>query len=151
MKLYECGIRYDKMRENGAVKKVTEYFLVDALSFTEAEARILKEQAPFASGDMDVVSIKRTNYCEVVYDKDTADKWFRAKLNFVSIDEKTAREKKTASHFIVNAGSLDAARTIMHSHMKGTMADYEIATLDETRIMDVYLWTQTDETRETDN
>lgn len=173
MKLYECGVRFDKMQSNGAVKRLTEYYLVDALTFTEAEARIIQEQTPFVSGDMDVVSIKRTNFCEVVYDKgnfasgveaeaqkilgqnknaaDTADKWFRAKLNFVTIDEKTARERKTSSHFIVNAGSLDAARTIMHNHMKGTMADYEIATLDETRIMDVYLWTANDETRATDN
>lgn len=150
------------MMENGAVKKVTEYFLVDAITFTEAEARITQEVAPYISGEFDVVSIKRTNYSEIVFDKfnicseadatvqkiinanshasDVADKWFKAKVNYITIDEKTAREKKNAVHFIINAGSIKAAHDTLVSFMKGTMADYEIATLDDTRIIDVYVY-----------
>ena len=67
MMLYECGVRFDKMMENGMVKKVTELYLVDALTFTEAEARIISEITPFISGEFDVVTIKRTNYSEIVF------------------------------------------------------------------------------------
>lgn len=160
--LYECGVRYDKMMENGAVKKVTELYLVDAVSFTEAEARIVREMTPYMSGDFDVCSIKRTNYSEIVYDKfnlassasgsvqklsgqnkhasELADKWFKAKVNYIVVNEKTGKEKKTPVYFIINAGSIAAAHEILVEHMKGTIADYEIATLDDTRIMDVYVY-----------
>ena len=162
MRLYECGVRFDKMMENGTVKKVTELYLVDALTFTEAEARITSEIAPYISGEFDIVTIKRTNYSEIVYDRfslnseadakyqkltqansqasDVADKWFKAKLNFITIEEKSGREKKTPCHYIINAGSINAAHDTLVSSMKGTMADYEIVTLDETRIMDVYVY-----------
>lgn len=162
MKLYECGVRYDKMMENGTVKKVTELYLVDAVSFTEAEARIVREMTPYMSGDFDVCSIKRTNYSEIVYDKfnlassasgsvqkltgqnkhasELADKWFKAKVNYIVVNEKTNKEKKTPVYFIINAGSIAAAHETLVEHMKGTIADYEIATLDDTRIMDVYVY-----------
>ena len=162
MMLYECGVRYDKMMENGAVKKVTELYLVDAVSFTEAEARIIREMTPYMSGDFDVCSIKRTNYSEIVYDKfnlassasgsvqkltgqnkhasELADKWFKAKVNYIVVNEKTGKEKKTPVYFIINAGSIAAAHETLVEHMKGTIVDYEIATLDDTRIMDVYVY-----------
>lgn len=162
MRLYECGVRYDKMLENGAVKKVSELYLVDAMTFTEAESRMVQEIAPYISGEFDVVTIKRTNYTEIVYDQynlnseadamvqkttgansqavAVADKWFRAKVNLVTLDEKTAKERKTAVYYIINAGSINAAHDTLVSFMKGTMADYEIATLDETRIWDVYVY-----------
>ena len=162
MMLYECGVRFDKMMENGMVKKVTELYLVDALTFTEAEARIISEITPFISGEFDVVTIKRTNYSEIVFDEynlnsetdanvqkltransrasEVADKWFKAKINLILVDEKTGKEKKQAVHYIINAVSVKAAHDTLVSHMKGTMADYEIATLDETRIMDVYVY-----------
>lgn len=79
MMLYECGVRYERTMANGITKKVTELYLVDALSFTEAEGRITKEMEPFYSGDFDVVTIKRTNYSEIA-ENDKGDKWFRAKL-----------------------------------------------------------------------
>ena len=135
MTLYECGIRYKRTMENGMTKKVTELYLVDALSFAEAEGRITKEMEPYISGDFDVVTIKRTNYSEIVGGLSTADKWFKAKLNFISIDEKSGKEKKQAVHFIVRATDINNAHICVVEHMKGSMMDYEIATLDETKIM----------------
>lgn len=162
MKLYECSVRFDKMQESGLVKKVTETYLVDALTFTEAETRIVKEISQYVSGELDVVAIKRTNYSEIVYDKfnlnsrteaevqkitgqntqasEFADKWFKAKVNYITIDEKSGKDKKDAVHFIINAGSVMAAHNTLVNHMKGTLADYDISTLDETRIMDVYVY-----------
>lgn len=138
MTLYECGIRYERTMENGMTKKVTELYLVDALSFAEAEERITKEMEPYISGDFDVVTIKRTNYSEIVEGLSTADKWFKAKLNFISIDEKSGKEKKQAVHFIVRATDINNAHICVVEHMKGSMMDYEIATLDETKIMDLF-------------
>lgn len=139
MMLYECGVRYERTMENGLSKKVTELYLVDALSFTEAEKRIIQEMVPYIPGDFDVVTIKRTNYSEIVEnDADSADKWFKAKLMFVTFDEKTSKEKKQAVYFIVKATDINNAHTVVVEHMKTTLVDYEIATLDETKIMDLF-------------
>lgn len=139
MMLYECGVRYERTMENGMNKKVTELYLVDALSFTEAEKRIIQEMVPYIPGDFDVVTIKRTNYSEIVENgADSADKWFKAKLMFVTFDEKTSKEKKQAVYFIVKASDINNAHTVVVEHMKTTLVDYEIATLDETKIMDLF-------------
>lgn len=139
MMLYECGVRYERTMENGMNKKVTELYLVDALSFTEAEKRIIQEMVPYIPGEFDVVTIKRTNYSEIVENgADSADKWFKAKLMFVTFDEKTSKEKKQAVYFIVKASDINNAHTVVVEHMKTTLVDYEIATLDETKIMDLF-------------
>lgn len=138
MMLYECGIRYERTMPNGMSKKVTELYLVDACSFAEAEGRITKEMEPYISGDFDVVTIKRTNYSEIVDGLSTADKWFNAKLVFITVDEKSDKEKKTATHFIVSASDINNAHICVVEHMKGSVMDFEIATLDETKIMDIF-------------
>ena len=137
MMLYECGVRYERTIANGMTKKVTELYLVDALSFTEAEGRITKEMEPFFSGDFDVVTIKRTNYSEIA-ENDKGDKWFKAKLVFITTDEKSGKEKKTATHLIVRATDIENAHAVVIDCFKGAMFDFEIATLDETKIMDIF-------------
>lgn len=134
---FECKVRYDKMMENGSVKKVTEPYLVDALSFTEAEARIIQEIQPFMSGDFSIPAIKKTNIAEIFPD-DTADKWWLVKYNIISIDEKSAVERKSAVYVMVQADSQQGATDSFNKGMKGTMADFEIEKVAETKIMDVY-------------
>ena len=139
MMLYECGIRYERTMPNGMSKKVTELYLVDACSFAEAEGRITKEMEPYISGDFDVVTIKRTNYSEIVENcADSADKWFKAKLMLVTFDEKTDKKKKQAVYFIVKASDINDAHTVVFQHMHTSSVDYDIATLDETMIMDIF-------------
>lgn len=139
MMLYECGVRYERTVPNGLSRKVTELYLVDACSFAEAEGRITKEMEPYISGDFEVVTIKRTNYSEIVENgADSADKWFKAKLMFVTLDEKTDKKKKQAVYFIVKASDINNAHTVVVGHMKTSFVDYEIATLDETKIMDLF-------------
>lgn len=138
MMLYECGVRYERTMENGMTKKVTELYLVDALSFAEAEGRITNEMEPYISGNFDVVTIKRTNISEIVEGLSTADNWFKAKLMYITIDEKTGKEKKQAVHFIVRASDINNAHICVVEHMKGSVMDYEIATLDKTKIMDLF-------------
>ena len=136
---FECKIRYDKTMENGMNKKVTEPYLVDALSFTEAEARIIEEMSPFISGEFIVSDIKRANYSELFpCDEETADRWFKCKLLFVTLDEKSGAEKKTSSQVLVQAADLRDAVKKLDEGMKGTMADYQIASVAETPLIDVY-------------
>lgn len=134
---FECKIRHDKTQENGSIKKVTEPFLVDALSFTEAEARIIEEQTPFVSGELNVSAVKRTKISEIFWD-DSADRWYLVKVAFITIDEKTAVEKKAISQILVAATDFKGALNSFMEGMKGTMADFEIQSITETPIMDVY-------------
>ncbi len=134
---FECKVRYDKIQENGSVKKVTEPYLVDALSFTEAEARIIEEQTPFISGEFSVSAVKRTKISEIFWDE-TGDRWYLVKVAFITIDEKTAQEKKSTTLILVQASSFRQALDNFLEGMKGTMGDYEIQQITETPLMDVY-------------
>ena len=134
---FECKVKYDKMLETGIQKTVNEPYLVDALSFTEAEARIIEEITPFISGEFSVSAVKRTNISEIFWDE-TGDKWYKVKTNFITIDEKSAVEKKTASYILVQASDFKNALDNFMEGMKGTLADFEIASIVETPLMDVY-------------
>ncbi|MDE5685826.1 MAG: DUF4494 domain-containing protein [Paramuribaculum sp.] len=134
---FECKIRYDKVMENGMMKKVNEPYLIDALSFTEAEARIIKEMTPFISGDFSVSAVKRTKISEIFRD-DTADKWYLAKVAFITIDEKTGAEKKSVSQMLVAGSDFKNAFDNFMDGMKGTLGDFELVSLNETPLMDVY-------------
>lgn len=135
---FECKIRYERVMENGMNKKVTEPYLVDALSFTEAEARIIEEMTPFISGEFTISDIKRANYSELFpSDEASADRWFKCKLFFITLDDKSGAEKKTSTQVLVQAADLRDAVKKLDEGMKGTMADYQIASVSETAIMDV--------------
>lgn len=138
-KWFECKVRYEKTLDNGLVKKVTEPYLVDALNFTEAENRIIEEMRPFISGEFTVADIKRANYSELFgNDSDAADRYYKCKVVFVTIDERSGHEKKTNSNILVQAGSLRDALNRLDEGMKGTVSDWEVASITETVIMDVY-------------
>ena len=136
---FECKIRYERVMENGMNKKVTEPYLVDALSFTEADARIIEEMTPFISGEFTISDIKRANYSELFpSDEESADRWFKCKLIFITLDDKSGAEKKTSTQVLVQAADVRDAVTKLDEGMKGTMADYQIASVAETAIMGVY-------------
>ena len=134
---FECKVRYEKLQENGGAKKVTEPYHVDALSFTEAEARITEEMTPYISGEFTVSAIKPTKIAEIMWDE-TGDRWYLTKVAFITIDEKTAAEKRSVSQIMVQAANFKNAVARFEEGMKGTMADYEIVQINETMIMDVY-------------
>lgn len=133
----EVKARYERMLENGTQKRVTEPYLVDALSCTEAEARVIEELTPLTSGDLSVLANKKTNTAEV-FMQFSGDRYYKVKVNFITLDEKTAAEKKAASYIIVPAGSFKEAYDNFMAGMKGTLADYEIESIAETRLMDVF-------------
>ncbi len=137
MQWFECKVKYDKTLETGAVKTVTEPYLVDALSFTEAEARITEEMQPYISGEFTVSAVRRVNLSDIFYNE-SGDRWYKVKTNFITIDEKTAVEKKTASFQLVQASDFKEALDVFMEGMKDTMADFEIASITETMLMDVF-------------
>ncbi len=137
MQWFECKVKYDKTLETGAVKTVTEPYLVDALSFTEAEARITEEMQPYISGEFTVSAVRRVNLSDIFYNQ-SGDRWYKVKTNFITIDEKTAVEKKTASFQLVQASEFKEALDVFMEGMKDTMADFEIASITETMLMDVF-------------
>ena len=125
--------------EDGLQKKVTETYVVDALSFSEAEERIIEEMSSYISGEFNVVDIKKANYKEIFFaEQDAADKWYKAKLQFITIDEKTAKESRSNIYYFVNAGSFNGAVKNIDEVMGGTMIDYVIASMSETTTMDVF-------------
>ena len=136
---FECKIQYEKTMDDGLQKKVTEGYVVDALSFTEAEQRIMEELSSYISGEFTIKDIKIAPYKEIFFaDMDSADRWYKAKLQFITIDEKTAKEKRSSINYLVNAGTLNGAVKNIEEVMGGTMIDYVIASIAETPLMDVY-------------
>ena len=134
-----CTIKYEKTMDNGLNKKVNESYLFDSLSFTESEGRCIEEMTPFITGEFTVSDIKRANYSEVLFSQeDAADRWFKCKLLFITLDEKSGAEKQTSTNVLVQAADLRDAVKKLDEGMNGTMADYQIASVAETAIMDVY-------------
>jgi hypothetical protein len=125
--------------EDGSQKKVNENYVVDALSFSEAEERIIEEMSSYISGEFDVMDIKKATYKEIFFsDDDLADKWYKAKLQFITIDEKTEKEKRSSVTYLVQASTLNGAVKNIDEVMGGTMIDYVIASMSETTTMDVF-------------
>ena len=147
---FECKVRYEKMMENGVGKKVTEPYVFDALSFTEAEARIIEEISPFISGEFTVSDIKRANYSELFFaEEESADRWFKCKVTFITLDEKSGAEKKSSTYMLVQAADLRDAIKKLDKGMEGTIADYQISAISETAIMDVYPYQAKEESEAT--
>ena len=140
---FEAKVRFEKTMEDGVPKKVTELYVIDALSWGEAEKRILKEMSSYVSGEIEIVDLKIAAYKEIFFaDSDMADKWYKAKLAFITIDEKTDKEKKTSVFYLVNAGNINSAIKNIDEVMGGTMIDYQTLNVSETTIMDVFEYKQ---------
>ena len=136
---FECKIRYEKTMEDGLLKKVNEVYVIDALSFSEAEERITKEMSSYISGEFEIVDVKIAPYREVLFaDDNLADQWFKAKLSFITIDERGDKEKRTSVMYLVNAGNINHAIKNIGEVMSGTMIDYVTTSISATKIFDVF-------------
>jgi hypothetical protein len=125
--------------DDGLQKKVTEAYVVDALSFSEAEEKIIEEMSSYISGEFNVTDIKEASYGEIFFsDLDSADKWYKAKLQFITLDEKSGKEKRSNVNYLVQAGSFNGAVKNLDEVMGGTMIDYVIISMTETLLMDVF-------------
>ncbi len=136
---FECKIKYQKQQEDGTQKKVTEQYAVNALSFTEAEKRIMEEMSSYISGAFEVSDIKKARYKEVVFDDaDSSDKWYKVKVQYITLDERTAKEKLSNVYCLVKASTSKVALNNTIEYLGQGMADYKIASVVETKIFDVY-------------
>lgn len=136
---FETIVRYDKTMESGEAKKVSEVYVVDAITFGEAEESITREMRHFIDGDFEVKNINPAPYSEIFFsDNETDDKYYRVKLDFITVDKRTQKEKKLKVTYLVQAGSLEQARKNTEEVMNGTTIDYEFVSVTETKILDVF-------------
>ena len=135
---FECKVQYEKFMENGIQKKVTELYIVEALSFTEAESRIIEDMSVYINGEYEVKDIKKAKYKEIWFSDDTnADRFYQAKIQFITLDEKTKKEKRSNFVYLVQAATLNGAIKGIDEFMGGTMSDYASVEAKETKILDV--------------
>ena len=139
----KTSVRFQKRMENGTNKRVTDSYLVDALSFAEAEARIIKEVTPpYFSGEINVSAVKKSNVQEIFRNKieyEDVQKWYKAKVAFITLDEKTKSEKRTTAVYMVQAPDFhNALENFVEGMKKETMADFVIVGIEETTILDVF-------------
>ena len=138
-KWFETAVRYERQSEDGMQKKVTEPYVVDAFTFGEAEEVITKEMQGFVSGEFEVKNITPATYGEIFFsDKENDDKWYKAKVTFITMDEKTSKEKRTSTNYLVQASTFNAAVKNVDEVMGTTLSEYVISNISETKIMDVY-------------
>lgn len=137
MNWFEVKVKYSMISENGAEKKVSEPYLVDALSFTEAEARINKELEPYLNDEFQIVNMKRANYTDLLEDE-TGDKYFKCKVVFVTLDEEKGKEKKTSNYILVQAKDIEGALVNLKAGFRDMTIDWDVTTISETLIMDVF-------------
>ena len=143
---FECKIRYEKVMVDGLQKKVTEQYVVDALSFSEAEKRITEEMSAYISGEYEITDVKKAQYKEIFFDDaEMSDRYYKAKLAFITIDEKTEKEKRSNVTYLVQAATLDGAVKNINEVMDSTMIDYEKSNIAETKIMDVFEYKKEEE------
>jgi len=134
---YECKVKYRKLDETGAQKITTEPYLVDAISYTEAEKRINEEMAAYVSEEFKITNIKVGNYAEI-HPFENADRWFKSRVSLVAFDEESGKERKSNMYLLVQANDVKEAYDNTISVMKNTMGDYTIPAISESPIMDVF-------------
>jgi hypothetical protein len=136
---FETKVRYEKTMDDGREKKVTEVFVIDALSFTEAETKITEELSAYTSEETFIKAITRAPYSEVLFSDDSKDdKWYRVKLAFITLDERTEKEKKTLVTYLFQAANIDKARAYVKEVMDKTAIDYEVVSISETPVLDIF-------------
>ena len=136
---FECKIKYEKVQEDGTQKKVTEQYVVNAMSFAEAEARITEEMSAYISGEFTVEDVKKAPYGEIFFSDDADnDRFYKVKLDFITIDEKTEKEKRSRVTYLVQATNLNRAMRNVDTVMGGTMIDYDAASISDTKLVDVF-------------
>lgn len=136
---FEAKVKYMKVSEDGKEKKVNEAYLLDAMSYTEAESRITREMESVVSGDYYISSLKKSNITEVVPSEDeTDDRWYKAKVAIIDADEVSGKEKSSFQYYLVAASDIKRALENLEKSLSTFVVPYEIASLTDTTFMDVY-------------
>ena len=143
---FEIKVKMDVVQDDGTTRAMPFRYIVDALSFTEAEARVIEEVKPYTSGNLDVDVEKKVRLSEIFTSTESQDdKWYKVKLLFITIDERTMQEKETPANILVQAGNFKRAVARLEQGMSGSLVDYRIATVEETQIVDVFSYVKKEE------
>ena len=146
--LFECKVKYEKIDEqSGKQKKVSETYLFDAVSFTEAESRIYKEMESMIRGEFVVTNIRKANYTEI-FENEDGDIWYKSKISFASVDENSGKEKKVSNQILVLASNVKDAYDKIQQGMGGMTVDFEINAITESPILDFFPYFKGDEVNE---
>ena len=136
--LFECKVKYSKVDEqSGKEKKVTETYLIDAVSFTEAETRLYKEMEMMVRGEFTVTGIRKANYSDVL-PFDDAERWYKSKISYLSVDEEAGKEKKVSNQILIMANDIKDAFERINESMKGMTVDFEINAISESPVFDFF-------------
>ncbi len=134
---YECKVKYRKTDESGVQKMTTEPYLVDAISYTEAESRINEEMSAYVSEEFKITNIKVANYAEI-HPFENSDRWFKSKVSLIAYDEESGKERKSNMYLLIQANDVKEAFDNTNEAMNNTMGDYTIPAVAESPIMDVF-------------
>lgn len=136
---FEAKVKYIKINEDGREKKVNEAYLLDAMSYTEAESRITHEMESVIKGDYYISSLKKSNITELVPSEDeNDDRWYKAKVNIIDADEVSGKGKSTAQYYLVAAADTDRALENLKKDLSTFVVPYEIANISDTKFIDVF-------------
>lgn len=135
---FEVTLKYERMLDDGSNKKVSDTYVTEAISFSEAEKRIISEIGKSVRGGIEVKKMTTASYKEVVFSDNPSDEhWFKAKVSFITLDEKSGKEKRTTIQYLLQADTFDDAVTHINDFMRSS-GDFLTATVSETKILDVY-------------
>lgn len=135
-KWFECKVKYDKVLDDGCSKNVTDTYLIRAISFAEAEARAVEEVAPYITGEFEVCACAKRNYQELI-GSNNGERFYKVKVSFITLDEKTAKEKVTSNNILVQADDISSALSKFEMSMKKCLVDYVIDGIADTKYVDV--------------
>lgn len=134
---FECKVQYNKIDEYGKEKKVKEPYLVDAVSFADAEARITEKLTESISGDFLVVKATKSKIAEL-FEYEDGDKWYKCKISYVSVNEESGKEKKIACFMYLAANDVRQAYDRLEENLCEMVVPVDILSIAETAIMDVF-------------
>jgi len=134
---FECKVKYVKIDDDGRERKVSEVYLVDAVSFTDAETRIIQQMETMVRGEFMVDNIKKSNIVEI-YPHENGEWWYKARIGIVTIDEKAGKEKKINNYFLVAADDLKQALQRLEDGLSYILVPYQTTSLAISTIVDVF-------------
>ena len=134
---FECKVKYVKIDDDGRERKVSEVYLVDAVTFTDAETRIIKQMETMVRGEFMVDNIKKSNIVEI-FPHENGEWWYKAKIGIVTIDENAGKEKKINNYFLVAADDLKQALQRLEEGLSYVLVPYQTTSLAICNIVDVF-------------
>lgn len=134
---YECKIKYVRIDEDDRTKTFNQAYLFDALSFTEAEARVNEVMREYISTEFKITNIKVANFSEIC-PNENGDRWFKCKLSCITLDEEKGTERRSNSYILVQANDVKDAYDVLSASLTETISNFEIPSVTESPILDVF-------------